>query len=80
VLACLREESAGSGVSVVQTATAGNPPDVAGDIEPPVVQFLPKPFTLTALWKNVRRLMGRMGHEEPVNWNRASGSPELFIG
>src|SRR5262245_13969595 len=55
VLACLRGERATSGVSVVLTATACHPPDVAVDIEPPVVQFLPKPFMLTALLESVRR-------------------------
>jgi DNA-binding response OmpR family regulator len=80
VLAWLREERATPGVSVVLTATAGYPPDVAVDLEPPVVRFLPKPFALTALLESVRGLMGRMGHEETVNWNRASASPELFIG
>src|SRR5262249_55485433 len=54
VLAWLREERATSGVSVVLSATACPPPDVAVDIEPPVVQFLPKPFMLTALLESVR--------------------------
>jgi DNA-binding response OmpR family regulator len=80
VLACLREENATSWVSVVLTATAGCPPDGAVDIEPPVVQLLPKPFELTALLESVRGLMERMGHEEPFHWNRASPFPELFIG
>src|SRR5262245_61090353 len=56
VLACLREKIATSGVSVVLTATGGNPLDVAGDIEPPVVQVLPKPFALTALLESVQGL------------------------
>jgi hypothetical protein len=44
VLACLREDSAASGVAVVLTATAGSFPDVAQDIAPPVVRFLFKPL------------------------------------
>jgi DNA-binding response OmpR family regulator len=80
VLAWLREERATSGVSVVLTATAGYPSDVAVDLEPPVVQVLSKPFGLTALLESVRGLLARMGHEEPFNWDRASASPELFIG
>ena len=80
VLAWLREERATSGVSVVLTAMAGNPPDVAGDIEPPVVQFLPKPFSLAALLESVRGLMARKGLEEPFNSNRVSADPEPFIG
>jgi len=80
VLAWLREERAASGVSVVLTATAGYPPDVAVDVEPPVVQILPKPFGLAALLESVRGLMARLGHEEPFNWNRGPASPEFFVG
>ena len=80
VLACLREERATSGVSVVLTAMAGNPPDVAGDIEPPVVQFLPKTFSPAALLESVRALMARTGREGPFNSNRVSAAPDLFIG
>ena len=80
MLAWLREESATSGVSVVLTATAGNLPDVAGDIEPPVVQLLPKPFGLAALLESVRGLMARTGRERPFNSQRVSAAPELFIG
>ena len=54
VLACLREESTTSGVSVVLTATGGMPRDVAGDSGPPVVQYLPKPFGLAALLESMR--------------------------
>jgi DNA-binding response OmpR family regulator len=80
VLAWLREERATSGVSVVLTATACQPPDVAVAIEPPVVQFLPKPFMLTALLESVRRCTARMGHEAPSILNRPSASPQYFIG
>jgi len=80
VLAWLREERAAPRVAVVLTATAGYPPDVAVDFEPPVVRFLPNPFALTALLESVRGLMARMGHEEPFNWNRAPASLEFFIG
>jgi DNA-binding response OmpR family regulator len=80
VLAWLREERATSGVSVVLTAMAGNPPDVAGDIEPPVVQFLPKPFSLAALLESVRGLMARTGREAPFNAKRVSPAHDLFIG
>ena len=80
VLAWLREERAGCGVSVLLTATAGYPLDVAGEIEPPVVGFLSKPFVLTALLESVRVLMARRGREEPFHRSRASASPDLFIG
>ena len=75
VLAWLREESATFEVSVVLTATAGDRPDVAGDIELPVV-FLTKPFGLAALLESVRGLMARTGRERPFNSNRVSAAPE----
>ena len=80
VLAWLRDESTTSGVSVVLTTTAGCTPDVAVDIEPPVVQVLPKPFRLTALLESVRGLIASEGHEGSFHWDRASASPVLFIG
>jgi DNA-binding response OmpR family regulator len=80
VLAWLREESATSRASVVLTATAGCTPNVAVDIEPPIVQLLPKPFRLTALLETVRALIAGEGHEGPFHWDRASASPVLFIG
>ena len=79
VLAWLREERATSGVSVVLTATACYPPDVAVDIEPPVVQFLPKPFGLAALLESVRGLLARAGRKGPFNSNRVFATPDLFI-
>jgi DNA-binding response OmpR family regulator len=79
VLAWLREERTTSGVSVVLTATAGNLPDVAGDIEPPVVQLLPKPFGLAALLESVRGLLARAGRKGPFNSNRVFATPDLFI-
>ena len=78
VLAWLREGGATSEVSVVLTATAGNPPDVAGDIEPPVVAFLTKPLGLAALLESVRGLMARTGRERPFNSNRVSAAPEHY--
>jgi DNA-binding response OmpR family regulator len=80
VLSWLREERAASGIAVMLTATASYPPDAAGDVKPPVVGFLPKPFVLTALLKSVRALMARTGRERPFNSNRVSAAPDLFIG
>jgi DNA-binding NtrC family response regulator len=80
VLAWLREESAASRVAVMLTATAGHPSDVAGDVKPPVVGFLSKPFVLTALLESVRRIVASRGREEPFHGNGVPASPEQFIG
>jgi CheY-like chemotaxis protein len=54
VLAWLREEGLSRSVAVVLTATSGAPEMFAEHLEPPVVQRLWKPFTLTALLESVR--------------------------
>jgi DNA-binding response OmpR family regulator len=74
VLAWLREERAASGIAVMLTSTASYPPDTAGDIEPPVVGLLPKPFVLTALLESVRVLMARTRREGPLRGDRASAA------
>jgi DNA-binding response OmpR family regulator len=61
VLAWLREEGAKSGVPVILTITAGNPPHRAAFTEPPVVDHLCKPFELTALLESVRSAVARTG-------------------
>jgi len=61
VLAWLREESDVSAVAVVLTATADSFPDIAEDIEPPVVKLLLKPFALTALLESVRTAVAKQG-------------------
>jgi DNA-binding response OmpR family regulator len=79
VLAWLREEHAVSGVAVVLTTT-GSLSNRADDMKPPVVRFLPKPFTLVALLDTVRAAVARKGRAEPFNRNRATAGSELFIG
>jgi DNA-binding response OmpR family regulator len=59
VLAWLREQGADSGVSVILTYTAGNPPHLAAFAEPPVVDHLCKPFDLSALLQRVRSVVTR---------------------
>jgi len=54
VLAWLREENLTHGIPVILTATAGYSQSFADFIEPPVVEYLPKPFTLTVLLERVR--------------------------
>jgi two-component system sensor histidine kinase/response regulator len=80
VLAWLREESPAPGMPVLLTATADYPQDSAQFIEPPVVEFLSKPFALTALLESVRSAVAKKGPEEPSNLNCASCYSELFIG
>jgi DNA-binding response OmpR family regulator len=80
VLACLREQRATARVSVVLTSTAGCPPDVFGDLRPPVVQLLAKPFPLTALLESVQAAVAEHRRVEWPNRNGAAASSELFIG
>ena len=77
VLAWLREQSARFTTSVVMTATAGSATPVAA---PPVVEFLPKPFTLAILLESVRAAVGRNGEEKPLSLHSAAECSELFIG
>jgi len=80
VLAWLREQQAGAGVSVVLTATAGDSVDAGEDLEPPVVTFLPKPFALTALLASVRAAAAEKGRQDPFDLNRTVAHSELYIG
>ena len=79
VLAWLREASPASRIPVLLTATAADPADMAEFNEPPVVDYLPKPFALTALLEKVRSAVARSGRREPSNLNRVPRYSELFI-
>jgi DNA-binding response OmpR family regulator len=59
VLAWLREQGAESRVPVILTYTAGKPPNLAAFTEPPVVDYLCKPYELTALLERVRSAVTR---------------------
>jgi DNA-binding response OmpR family regulator len=80
VLAWLGEEGAKSGVPVVLTTSAGYPPHLAAFTAPPVVDYLRKPFALTAILESVRSAVARTGRGEPPHPNRAAIYSELFIG
>ena len=80
VLAWLRAEHSASKIPVLLTATAAAPPDMAELNEPPVVEYLPKPFALTALLESVRSAVTRSGRREPSNLNRVPRYFEHFIG
>lgn len=81
VLAWLREYRTACGVAVVLMATAGYYSAVAApDTEPPVVAFLPKPFTLTALLETVRAAIAQKEREGLGYLNPAAACSEFFIG
>ena len=80
VLAWLREESPAPTIPVLLTATAAAPPEMAECNEPPVVDYLPKPFALTALLEKVRSAAAKKERWEPSNLNRVPRYSELFIG
>ena len=80
VLAWLREDRAAPQVPVILMATTGCSLDVAKVIKPPVVQVLPKPFTLTALLMSVRSAVARNARAQPFYGDRASVRLELFVG
>jgi two-component system response regulator AtoC len=66
VLAWLREESDMSGLAVVLTATAGYVPEIAADLSPPVVRYLPKPFALRDLLETLQTAVAKKGREEAL--------------
>jgi DNA-binding response OmpR family regulator len=78
ILAWLREAIPAHGIPVILTATAGYPHALAGFVEPPVVDYLPEPFALTALLEKVRAAVAGKVSGEPSNRHR--DCPELFIG
>jgi DNA-binding response OmpR family regulator len=80
VLAWLREENLISGIPVVLTAKAGYPLDTAGFKDPPVVDYLPKPFALSALLESVRSAGVLNGSQMAPYLHREPAYSELFIG
>lgn len=80
VLAWLRQQRAPSGTCVILTTTAGDALDGAADIQAPVVQLLPKPFTLTALLESVRLAVANKECEQPFYLDHTAPCSELFIG
>jgi DNA-binding NtrC family response regulator len=78
ILAWLREEYPAHGIPVILTATVGYPQAFASFNEPPVVDYLPKPFGLTTLLEKVRSAVAEKIQREPSNRHRAC--PERFIG
>ena len=79
VLAWLREESPAPRIPVLLTATAADPPDMAEFNEPPVVDYLPKPFALAGLLERIRSAVAKKGRREPSNLDRVPGYPGLLV-
>lgn len=79
VLAWLREQNLASELPVVLTTT-GYSADAAPDIEPPVVKFLPKPFSLMDLLDSVRAATTKRQDEELFYLDHEVPCSEFFIG
>lgn len=73
VLDWIREERSMLGIPIILTATAGYPQGKAEFNDSPVVDFLPKPFALTALLECVRFAVAKNGLSQPSNLNRFIG-------
>jgi chemosensory pili system protein ChpA (sensor histidine kinase/response regulator) len=80
VLAWLREQSLPSEVPVVLTSTGVGSLDGAIDIKPPVVKFLPKPFTLTELLNSVRAAVAKQEDKESFYLAHDVPCSGFFIG
>jgi len=80
VLDWMREECPTHGIPVILTATAGFAHRVAKCIEaPPVVNYLPKPFALTALLEKVRSAVAT-SERNPSNLHHVPADSALIIG
>lgn len=80
VLAWLREQDGASELPVVLITTGGTSAPGAPDLRPPVVKFLPKPFSLTDLLHSVRTAVAKRKDEEPHNVDYDAPCSEFFIG
>jgi len=79
VLAWLREASPTHGIPIILTM-AGCAQDFAELMEPPVVDYLLKPFALSALLQSVRTAVAKRGRGESSNLTCVPAYSELFIG
>jgi len=78
ILAWLREEYPAHGIPVILTAMAGYTKAFARFIQPPVVDYLPKPIGLTTLPEKVRYAIAEKLPREPPNGHCAC--PKRFMG
>jgi two-component system OmpR family response regulator len=80
VLAWLREEWSIYDPAVVLTASARYVLDVAVDLKPPVVRFLPKPFLLRDLLETLQNAVAKSDQKEWLSVNRSALWSELYLG
>jgi len=79
VLSWLRDEAPAPRIPVLLTATAAAPPAMAEFNEPPVVDYLRKPFPLAGLLESIRSAVANKGRREPSNRDRVPGCPGLLV-
>ena len=79
VLAWLREENRAPRIPVLLTATAADPPEIAEFNEPPVVDYLPKPFALVGLLEGIRSAIAMKGRRKRSNLDRVPGYLRLLV-
>ena len=60
-------------------ATAAHPVEFE-EVRPPVVQFLPKPFTVAALLASVRAAASAAGQDDPLILSRTWSRSEHLVG
>jgi DNA-binding response OmpR family regulator len=80
VLAWLREEWPISAPAVVITASARYVLDVAVDLTPPVVKFLPKPFLVRDLLETLQNAVAKRDQKEAISVNCFALWSELYLG
>jgi CheY-like chemotaxis protein len=79
VLAWLREESRAPGIPVLLTANALDRQDMAEFSGPPVVDYLPKPYTLASLFEKIRSAVANKGRRDPSGQNSVPSYPRFFV-
>lgn len=80
VLAWLREENPGHAIPVILTATAGYSQHPIQSLELPVVDFLPKPFTLKTLLDRVGSAIAKDQQRDSASSQQITICSEHFIG
>lgn len=80
VLGWLREDAAHAGLPVVLIATAGRMPSAAEARQPPVVEFLAKPFALAALENSVWTALAERGRAQRSAWPGAARRSAAYYG
>ena len=77
ILALLREVSSMHMIPVITTSTAGYAQDLAKRIVPPIVTYLPKPFSLATLSKHIRSAVPQNPRANAENPDRVLGAGQV---